>query len=199
MFSHTKPACCPDQKCQCLACTPSSTTYEYGESFDCVGKMPEGSTIKVGDTVHENDLCHCVWTPRGWNRYLCNNTDLTMFIQIFIVATLKNNLNPTYLLSLIDNALRRWPGPVSEVSKELDARFQELRKVAEQWKPGASKFEISMRPWHEFEKLSLDKRLSPEEEQKLLAFIDDPDKNIHSTVKAIVRDYFKKRGIPLPL
>lgn len=97
-----KPRFCPDKNCECLGCVgEGKAQWEFGKSFECIGKPVHINLYVAGETTHANDLSHCVWTVRGWNRYWVNNEDLVQCIELFIVAALKAETNRNHIKRLI--------------------------------------------------------------------------------------------------
>lgn len=115
MIRKTKPPCCPDGHCKCIASVGDvGEPFEFGKSYECIGK-PESVDIYIaGSTVHDNDLSHCIWTPRGWTRYWVNNEDLAMVAELAIEAALKNGINPTYIGHRVELPFKRFEAKKGE-------------------------------------------------------------------------------------
>jgi hypothetical protein len=109
MVNKHKPKFCPDENCKCLGCIGDDPTdYEFGKSVECIGKPKSIDIYIAGKREHENDLSHCIWTVRGWNRYFVNVEDLVQCVELFIVAMFQtHNMTPAYLKNYIDRALRQ--------------------------------------------------------------------------------------------
>ncbi len=61
-----RPKLCPDQDCNPLYwCIGEDKYFERGGSFDCYGKRKTPFTYTYKETVHTNDLNHCVFCPGG--------------------------------------------------------------------------------------------------------------------------------------
>jgi len=60
------PRLCPDHDCTPLYwCMGEDNYFDRGGSFDCYGKRKEPFEYKYKETVHTNDLNHCIFCPGG--------------------------------------------------------------------------------------------------------------------------------------
>ena len=73
----SRPKFCYDESCEILLSTFDEKSYHDGVSFFCFGKLKERRVFKEKDTVHENDISHCYYTPlKGMIRFFMNVEDL---------------------------------------------------------------------------------------------------------------------------
>lgn len=72
-----RPRLCFDKNCSVLLSTFEEESFDEGVSFFCFGKLKEVHIFKEKQTVHENDLSHCYYTPlKGMLRFFMNVEDL---------------------------------------------------------------------------------------------------------------------------
>lgn len=72
-----RPKFCFDESCSVLISTFDEKSFNEGVSFFCFGKLKEKHIFKEKQTVHENDISHCYYTPlKGMIRFFMNIDDL---------------------------------------------------------------------------------------------------------------------------
>lgn len=82
-----RPTICPDKNCHFLCSDFDSKTFEDGYSFECFGQLEEPNVVKWNASVHENNLCHCIYTPfKGLIKYLANKEDLELGVKMYNMA-----------------------------------------------------------------------------------------------------------------
>jgi hypothetical protein len=74
---RSRPFFCYDRRCKVIFSTYRKEDYERGFSFFCYGKLREKNVFTISEAVHENDMCHCYYTPlKGAIRWFVNEQDL---------------------------------------------------------------------------------------------------------------------------
>ena len=72
-----RPKFCYDKDCKVILSTYEKESFDEGLSFFCFGKLKEPHKFKEKETVHENNISHCYYTPlKGMIRYFMNTDDL---------------------------------------------------------------------------------------------------------------------------
>ncbi len=72
-----RPFFCYDKKCKIIYSTYKEKTHKEGFSYFCYGKLPKMHVWVENKAKHENDVCHCYYTPlKGAIRYFMNLGDL---------------------------------------------------------------------------------------------------------------------------
>jgi len=72
---------CPDHSCDVLWTDYSKFLFDRGLSHFCIGRAygAAGLVFTEKKTIHENDLCKCIYTPlKGMLRYFTNLEDFTL-------------------------------------------------------------------------------------------------------------------------
>jgi len=102
-----KPKFCPDPNCECLCVIADKLSdWEFGKSYDCIGRPTKVDLYIAGKTEHKNDLSHCIWTVRGWMRYFINPDDIGLLVLGLTIAFLRAGGNPAWIKKLFKNAFR---------------------------------------------------------------------------------------------
>lgn len=82
-----RPTICPDKQCNFLCSTFDLRTFEDGSSFYCIGQLEKPNKVEWSATVHENNLCHCIYTPfKGIIKYLATKEDFELEIKLYKMA-----------------------------------------------------------------------------------------------------------------
>ncbi len=81
-MSDNRPKFCFDENCKVLLSTYDKDDFDKGISFFCFGKLKASHKFKEKETVHENNISHCYYTPlKGMIRFFMNTDDLWGEIQ----------------------------------------------------------------------------------------------------------------------
>lgn len=91
-----RPKLCPDLDCKPLYWhVGEDKFFERGGSFECYGKRKEPLIYRYKDTVHTNDLNHCVFCPGGIYVFKENLGDLqgTMMAISHLLVMLDPNFD----------------------------------------------------------------------------------------------------------
>jgi len=90
-----RPKLCPDRDCTPLYwCVGEDESFERGGSFDCYGQRKEPFEYKYKETVHVNDLNHCVFCPGGIYVFKENLGDLQR--TMMAISHLLMKLDPKF-------------------------------------------------------------------------------------------------------
>ena len=103
-----RPSFCPDKDCQCLAQVKTEKSdWEFGASYECLGRLPSVKIHTAGETEHENNISHCIWSVRGWSRWYINKDELGLVAMAYIEAVMANGGNEKWMRFMVERGFRQ--------------------------------------------------------------------------------------------